>query len=276
MKKILPIILMLLFVCSGFAFGDGSWMNKAGLQEKTGSVIPADLTLFDETGRKVNLRDMIDRPTLLTVVYYKCSYMCPQLLEGLATSLGESKLVPGRDYRVLTVSFDGRDTPEIARDAKRNYMKAIGKAFPGDAWRFLTGTDDNVKRLCEALGISVMKSGHGFIHPEVLIFLAPGGKITRYMQVSRYDYGLSYPIKFTDFELSQAVAEAGQGKECDVGGTVPLYCFAHEPSREAAFFTMMKIIGVATLLMIAGLFFFLTREEKFRKRRIDSGRNEGG
>ncbi len=275
LKKIILMVIALLFVFRGAASAGRNWMEKPGLQERPGNVIPADLTFYDETGKKVNLRDMIDRPTMLSVVYYNCSHMCPQFLEGLAMSLGKLKLVPGKDYRVLTVSFDSKDTPGIARSVKRNYIKAIDKPFPDDAWRFLTGSDDNARRLCEALGISVMKSGHGFIHPEVLIFLAPGGRITRYMQVSRYDYGLSYPITFTDFELSQAVAGAGQGKVCAVGGTAPLYCFAHEPSRQEAFFTIMKITGVVTLLMIVSLFVYLRREERLRKRRIEFGRHDG-
>ncbi len=274
-KTFLLGVLVLLFVCRGYASAGENRISEVGLQEKPGSVIPADLTFYDETGSKVNLRDMVDRPTMLSVVYYRCSHMCPQFLTGLAMSLGDLKLVPGKDYKVLTVSFDGKDTPEIARSVKRNYIKAINRPFPEDAWRFLTGTNDNAKRLCDALGISVMKSDRGYIHPEVLIFLAPGGKITRYMQVSRYDYGLSYPITFTDFELSKAVAEAGQGRVCTAGATVPLYCFAHEPSGQEAFFSIMKIMGVVTLLMILSLFLYLRREERLRKRRIELGRHDG-
>jgi protein SCO1/2 len=269
------MVMGFLFVWGGHASADAGWMGKAGLKERQGNMIPPDLVFQDEMGKTVNLRDLVDRPTMLTVVYYRCARMCPQLLEGLAVSLGKLKLMAGKDYRVLTVSFDDTDTPEIARNVKRNYIKAVGKPFPGDAWRFLTGNSDNTRRLCETLGISVKRSGHGFIHPEVLIFLASGGKITRYMQVSRYDYGLSYPITFTDFELSRAVAEAGQGKVCAVGGTVPLYCFVHEPSGQEAFFTIMKITGLVTLLMILSLFFYLRREEKLRKRRIELGRHDG-
>jgi protein SCO1/2 len=265
----------LLFICRSHVSAAGNWMGEAGLQEKTGNVLPADLTFYDETEKEVNLRDMMDRPTLLAVVYYRCSRMCPQFLEGLAISLGKLKLVPGKDYRVLTVSFDDQDTPEIARSVKRNYIKAIGKPFPEGAWRFLTGTGDNARRLCDAVGISVMKSGHGFIHPEVLIFLAPGGRITRYMQLTKYDYGVSYPITFTDLELSRAVAAAGQGKVCTVGETVPLYCFVRKPSQQEAFFTIMKIMGLVMLLMILSLFFYLRREEKLRKRRIELGRHDG-
>jgi protein SCO1/2 len=273
--KIIFLVIVLLLLRNVQVSADINRMDKAGLQEKPGNVIPADLTLRDETGKEVNLRNMIDRPTMLAVVYYNCAHMCPQFLEGLAISLGKLKLVPGKDYRVLTVSFDDTETPELARSVKKNYLKAIGRAFPEDAWSFLTGSGDDTKRLCDALGISVMKSGHGFIHPEVLIFLAPGGRITRYMQVSRYDYGLSYPITFADFELSQAVAEAGEGKVCTVGATVPLYCFAHEPSGQSAFFTIMKITGLVTLLMILSLFFYLRREERLRKRRIELGRHDG-
>jgi protein SCO1/2 len=275
MKRIIFMTIALLFICRGYATAGGTWMDRAGLQEKPGNVIPADLTFYDEAGKKVNLRDMVDRPTLLAVVYYRCSRMCPQFLDGLAISLGKLNLLPGKDYRVVTVSFDDQDTPEIARSVKRNYIKAIGKPFPEDAWRFLTGTGDNARRLCEALGISVMRSGHGFIHPEVLIFLAPGGRITRYMQLTKYDYGVSYPITFADLELSRAVAEAGQGKVCTVGETVPLYCFVHRPAQQEAFFTIMKIMGLATLFMVASLFFYLRREEKLRKRRIELGKHGG-
>jgi protein SCO1/2 len=264
-----------LLICPSYASATSTWMDKAGLQEKRGNVLPADLTFSDENGKKVNLRDMVDRPTMLAVVYYSCSRMCPQFLEGLAISLGRLNLVPGKDYRVLTVSFDDKDTPEIARNVKRNYIRAIDRPFPEDAWKFLTGTADNARRLCDALGISIMKSDHGFIHPEVLIFLAPGGRITRYMQLTKYDYGVSYPIIFTNYELSQAVAEAEQGKVCTLGATVPLYCFVHEPSRQEAFFTIMKIMGLVTLLMILSLFFYLRREEKLRKRRIELGRHDG-
>ncbi len=274
LKKIWLTAIFFLLVCRGLVPEAHGWMDKAGLRERTGDVLPADLIFYDETGKIVNLRRMIDRPTMLVVVYYSCSHMCPQFLGGLAMSLGGLKLVPGRDYRVITVSFDVNDTPEIARSVKGNYVKAVNKPFPEDGWRFLTGSGDNAKRLCEALGINVMKQGHTFVHPEVLIFLAPGGRITRYMQVSRYDYGLSYPITFTDFELSRAVAEAGQGKVCTVGGTMPLYCFTHEPSQQEAFFTILKITGLATLLMVLSLFFYLRREERLRKRRIGIGRHE--
>jgi protein SCO1/2 len=276
LKKIFfgGIIIFFLF-CRGLVPDASGWMDKAGLQEKTGDVLPADLTFYDEAGKTVNLRDMIDRPTMLSVVYYSCSHMCPQFLTGLAMSLGKLELVPDRDYKVVTVSFDNNDSPEIARSIKMNYIKAINKPFPEDAWRFLTGTADNARRLCEALGIGVMKAGHGFVHPEVLIFLAPGGRITRYIQVSRYDYGLSYPITFTDFELSSSITEAAEGKLCTTGQTTPLYCFVHEPSGQQKFLAIMKMAGVAMLLMIISFFFYLRREERLRKRRIELGRDGG-
>jgi protein SCO1 len=274
-KIIFGVIIIVFLFCRGLVPDASGWMDKAGLQEKTGDVLPADLTFYDEAGKTVNLRDMIDRPTMLSVVYYSCSHMCPQFLTGLAMSLGKLELVPDRDYKVVTVSFDNNDSPEIAHSIKTNYIKAINKPFPDDAWRFLTGTADNARRLCEALGIGVMKAGHGFIHPEVLIFLAPGGRITRYIQVSRYDYGLSYPITFTNFELSSSITEAAAGKLRTTGQTTPLYCFVHEPSGQQKFLAIMKMAGVAMLLMIISFFFYLRREERLRKRRIELGRDGG-
>ena len=86
-----------------------------GIEEKTGQTIPADITLYDENGAEVRLGDLLGKPAILTLVYYTCDRICPQMLAGLAQVLPQLSLTPDKQYRVLTVSFDETDTPEIAR-----------------------------------------------------------------------------------------------------------------------------------------------------------------
>jgi protein SCO1/2 len=246
--------------------------EEARLTEKVGSVIPAGLIFRDETGKVGDLREMVDKPTLLAVVYYGCTRICPQFLAGISAVVGDLDLAPGKDYRVITVSFDEGDTPETAGSAKKNYTKAANRPIPEDAWRFLTGDRANAEKLCDAVGIEVKRADHGFVHPEVLIVLAPGGKITRYLQISTHDYGVSYPVRFSALDVATAISWAAQGRTSTAGQTPPIFCALNQPKGQAAFFSLMKIVGLVTLIMIVSLFIYLRRQEQLRRKRIDDGR----
>ena len=134
MRKIILLLLLLLSTASA-AFGHESTASKADivLTEKLGQYIPADAVFVDENGKQVNLKNFIDKPTIIAPVYLSCTHECPMLLGGLARVLGKLDMVkPGKDFQVITLSFDEKDTPAIARDKKRNYVTAIGRPFPDD------------------------------------------------------------------------------------------------------------------------------------------------
>ena len=129
-------MLISLLLIAGTAFGHGTTATTAdiALDYKLGQNLPADMVFLDENGRRVNLRETIDRPTIIAPVYLSCMHECPMLLTGLAGVLGKLELVkPGKDFKVITLSFDDKDTPAIALDKKRNYLKAVGRAFPAEA-----------------------------------------------------------------------------------------------------------------------------------------------
>jgi protein SCO1/2 len=233
-----------------------------GIQEKTGQTIPADITLTGENGAEVRLGDLLGKPVILNLVYYTCDRICPQMLSGLARVLPQLSLVPDKQYRVLTVSFDETDTPGIARSKKNNYMMAIDRPFPEDAWRFLTGHEDSIHRLTEATGFQYRRDSHGFMHPVVLVILSPQGKIMKYMQVTKYEYGQAYPITFAPFDLDVALTEAAQGRAVTGVQKAVLYCFAHEPKGLGKFFGILSIVGVITLAAMAGFFIYLKVTEK--------------
>ncbi len=257
MKKTVLLAVLLALSLLGRADAQETGYDKPGLDEKAGGTIPLDLTFTNENNRKVTLRELIDRPTCLVLVYYKCSHICPQLLGGLAKSLDDLQLAPGKDYRVITLSFDDAERPEEAQAQKRNYIKAINRPFPKDAWQFLTGDRDDIRRLTDAVGIKYKKEGHGFIHPEVLIFISPGGLITRYMHVPKINSGVADPMVFSALDLKNAFLDAAMRKVSTGWSVTPLYCFLHEPANQEKFFTILKISGILTVLAFVLLFAYL-------------------
>jgi protein SCO1/2 len=232
--------------------------QSIGITQKMGQPIPAGLTFADEEGKKVMLGDLIKKPAILTFVYYNCGRFCPQLLESLAEVFPQLELTADRDYQVITVSFDANDTPAIARDQKRNYLKAIGEPFPEDAWRFLTGDHENIQEFCDAVGFTFRKEMHGFAHPVALIILTPSRKISRYIPISKFFYGVEYPITFSAIELSHALVDASQEKIGSATNKEFLYCFPHEPQGQQKFYNILTIAGIITILCLILLFIYLS------------------
>jgi len=236
--------------------------QSIGIEERIGQTVPHDIVLSDEQGREVTLGALIKRPTIVTLVYYSCDRFCPQLLAGLASTLPQLELKAAKDYQVMIVSFDEADTPALARDLKRNYFKAMGRPFPEDAWRFLSGDRENIKKLCTAVGFTFRKEHDGFAHPVALIIFSPERRITRYIHVSKFFYGVEYPITFSAIGLSQALADAEQGKAGASTGKEFLYCFPHEPYRQQGFYHILAAIGAGTIIGLAVFFVYLSLSER--------------
>jgi len=220
------------------------------LEERLGAEIPQGILLRDETGKTVDLKDLADKPTIIAPVYYRCTHTCPLMLTGLAEALGKLQIVePGRDYRVIAISFDDRDTPEIAREKKPNYLTAINRPFPAEAWSFLTGDSANIRKFTDAIGFRVQRTGEDFTHPIALVVLAPGGKIVRYL----------HGITFLPFNITMAVTEAAQGKIGSTAGRVLTYCFSYDPLKNSYAFNILKVVGTVVVLSLLLFFIYLMR-----------------
>jgi protein SCO1 len=247
--------------------------GEMGIEEKTGQRIPADLVFYDEEGNRIKLEALLGKPAILTLVYYSCEHICPLVLGGLSDALPRLAALPGKDYRVITVSFDAEDKPETARSLKKNYMKAIGrfdrapdKTFPDNAWEFLTGPKESIHDLTEAVGFKYRKDIHGFSHPVVLIFLAPDGKISGYFYVTKFQYGQSYPITFSSYDLNTGLATAAEGKAVTGFRKALLYCFSHEPPGQSKFFNFIAVVGFITLGAMVTFFIYLqVTTRRYRK-----------
>ncbi|MCL5023535.1 MAG: SCO family protein [Nitrospirae bacterium] len=271
-KTFLLILLLFSVIGAAETRAGGAASGSAGLDERPGNYVPSDLVFHDENGNAVALKELMGQPVVLMLTYFGCSHICPQMLGSFAVALGSLPLEPGKDYRAITLSFDETDTPRDAQTLKANYLRAVNKPFPGDAWKFLTGDSDSLRRMCEAVGIKVKKANHGFVHPEVLIFLSPEGKITRYLHVSKYSYGVAYPIAFSELDLTSAFAEARRGKVTAATNRDPLYCFLHEPEQQKTFFTVLRLSGVITLALMLLLFVYLKTRKGSQERSTRSGR----
>jgi len=225
------------------------------LDEKLGVVIPADISLKDENGRPVNLRSLVDRPTIIAPVYLHCSHVCPLLLTNLAETLGKLDLVqPGKDFRVVALSFDEQEGPEVAREKKPNYIAAVGRPFPEDAWPFLTGDNANIRKFTDTVGFTFQRDGEDFSHPVVVIILAPGGKVVRYL----------YGTTFLPFELTMAIIEAAQGRTGAPAGRVLNYCFSYDPLKKSYVFNILKVVGTVMILTVVSFFLYLVVTTKKR------------
>ncbi|MGV8057241.1 MAG: SCO family protein [Smithellaceae bacterium] len=263
MKKILRLICLFCLFFAGSLEGHETLDTGAaatggiGIDEKTGQTIPPGITFRDENGIERKLGDLLGKPVILTLVYYTCEHICPQMLEGLAVALPRLSAAAGKDYKLISVSFDDTDTPQLARNVKRNYAKAAGASIPEDAWRFLTADRLNIQRLTEFTGFHYRKDIHGFTHPVVLIFLSPQGKISRYFTVTKYQYGAAYPISFSSFDLNVALAEAAEGKPVTEIKRALLYCFSHEPPGQSKFYYFVGVTGLITLLAMVSFFIYL-------------------
>ena len=250
MQRILLIILCS-FIMTASASGHETTATRAdiGIDEKLGQYLPPDATFVDENGRRLNLRNMIDKPTVIAPVYLSCMHVCPMLLNGLAEVLGKLDLIqPGKDFQVIALSFDDKDTPAVARDKKPNYIKAIGRPYPENTWKFLTGNEADILKFTTSIGFRFQRDGaRDFSHPVTLVVIAPGGKIVRYIE----------GISFLPFEVTMAVNEAATGKVSSPARKVLMYCFSYDPLKKSYVFNILKVTGTAMILFVGAFLTYL-------------------
>ena len=219
---------------------------EIGVVEKLDQFIPMDARLVDEHGDTVIIGDLIDKPTILNFVYYRCPGICSPLMDGLADAMDGNDLVLGEDYQALTISFDPREQTFLAEKKKNNYLNLMKKKEEAETgWRFFTSDSASIARLTEATGFRYKPTGNDFIHSATLIILDPHGKITRYMN----------GIYFLPFELKMSLIEAAEGKSGPTINRVLQYCYSYDPEGQRYVLNITKVS--ATLILFFGVVLFL-------------------
>jgi protein SCO1/2 len=227
--------------------------QEVGIDEKLGATVPLDLAFKAEDGTPVTLRQLIDKPTILTLNYFRCAGICTPQLNGVVEVLNRTDAVPGKDFQVVTVSFDGRDTPEMAAQKRTNYLGELTRPFPPAAWRFLTGPDATSRALADAVGFKYKAVGDDFVHAAAIIFLSPQGKVTRYM------YGVTY----LPADLQLAAQEAGRGEAQPTINKFLKFCFSYDPAGRKYVLNTTSI--GATVIILAALAFVVVLVRRGRK-----------
>jgi protein SCO1/2 len=233
-------------------------LKKVSFDQRLGLQVPLDLPFRDETGRAVQLSQYFTgRPVILALVYYECPMLCVQALNGLVKSLKVLALEPGRDYVIVTVSFNPEETPREAAAKKDEYVGRLAKPGAADAWHFLTGTEASIRLLTDTVGFHYVYDPETkqYAHPTGMIVLTPEGKISKYV------FGIDYGPR----DLRFALIEASDHK---VGTTVDrllLYCYHYDPTTGKYGLVLLNVLrlgGVITVVMIGGFIVLMRRQEK--------------
>ncbi|MGC2181961.1 MAG: SCO family protein [Terriglobales bacterium] len=230
-------------------------LQNVGIEQHLDEQIPADLNFRDETGKPVRLGDYFGKkPMILNLVYYNCPMLCGEVLSGLESSLRVLKFDVGKEFDVLTISFDPRETPDMATKKKAEFLKRYGRAGAAEGWHFLTGPQESIDALTKAAGFQYQydpKTGQ-FAHATAIMILTPEGKIAQYY------YGVEYAPK----DLRLGLIQASENKIGTLADQVLLYCYHYDPTTGkygAIISRVLKLAGIATLLGLGILMTVLIR-----------------
>ena len=257
----LTVLYLLLSTNGSLAITDSRDVKNIGIDEKTGEFVPGDIKFADENNQTVELKDFftLKEPLVLNLVYFSCPRLCNYATDGLIQVMNEQEALDlGKDYKVLTVSFDAEDTPEIASGKASRYRGMLKHGDPANGnWEFLTSDADNIRRLTEAVGFRYMVDGDEFAHASALIILTPEGKISRYLPGIQYEPN--------DFKLSLLEASKGKIGSSEMLNKLLLFCYHFDPvGKKYALqaLNVMKAAGVVTLLTLGGVLTYFWRREK--------------
>jgi protein SCO1/2 len=237
-------------------------LDQVGIEQRLNQRVPLNLMFVDENGQPVELREYFgSKPVILALVYYQCPMLCSEVQSHLVGALkGISRFTIGRDYDVLTVSFDPRDTPKDAVANKKSYMSRYRRAGAEQGWHFLTGRKDQIDGLASAVGFHYKwdPQSQQFAHGTGIMLLTPDARIAQYY------YGIDYFPR----DIQMGLIEASEGKIGNLADQVLLYCYHYDPAQGrygVVIFNILRISALATLLLLGGFMLVMFRRDMLAK-----------
>ena len=225
-------------------------LEGVGITEHLNDRIPLDLTFADEDSQAVQLASFFKsgRPVILAFVYFECPMLCTFVLNGLVTSMQKIGWVPGKEFEVVSVSFNPADTPSLAKAKKENYIESFGNPAAGRGWHFLTGSPEEIRALTQAVGFGYRwdDKQKQFVHAAAIYVLTPDGRLSRYL----------YGIDFDPPTLRLSLLEAAGGKIGSPLNQVIMYCYHYNPksgSYSLAAFRIMQIAAGLTAIVLGAV-----------------------
>jgi len=267
MKCVIKIFLIFLFaaVSNHWLYADDApKQSEVGIDEKLGSTIPLDLSFLDEYGKPVRLRDLVTKPTILTLVYFRCPGICTPLLNDLSKTIDNMNLEAGKDYNIITISFDPKESYTTAAEKKKNYLEEMKKKLPENSWKFLTGDSISIAKITDAVGFRYQQQGSDYMHSAVLTVLSPNGKITRYL----------YGVEFLPLDLKLGIIEASEGKTGPTINKLLKLCYSYDPAGRKYVLNITRIAGSGMVVLIVA--FVLILRIKKKKHNTNTPETTGG
>jgi protein SCO1 len=229
--------------------------DGVGIEQHLGALVPLDARFTLEDGSTASLGDIIRVPTMLALVYYRCPNACDYMLTGMAGVIAAVEAVPGKEYQVITLTIDPRETTVDALKAKKIGLESIQAPFPPDDWRFLSGDDKSIRAVADAVGFHYVREGNDFNHPLGLVILSAKGKIVRYM----------LGTDFLPVDLKMSLMEASTGTVGPTIARVLRFCLSYDPQNRRYVFNTLKVTGVVTLALAAGFVLYLVLSGRRRR-----------
>jgi protein SCO1/2 len=246
-------ILFLILLSLPFAVFANEGGGRAGLDDgKLGTILPLNMVFTNEKGEKVPLSSLVDKPTILMFVYYKCPAICSPMLADVASQVRRVDLAPGKEYQLISISIDHNETWKDAAEKKKSILSSGAVGLPENSWHFLTGDSVSIRKITELAGITFTRSGDQIIHPGAIMALAKDGKITRYI----------IGPKYLPFDIKMAVIEAMDGKTAPTVAKILKFCFNYDSESETYMLNVTRIFGVIIIFAAAIGFVFLIRKSK--------------
>ena len=235
-------------------------LKKVDIEQRLGNQIPLDLKFRDESGREVRLAEYFakGKPVALTLVYYECPMLCNQVLNGAVGAFQGLSFTAGKEFEVVTVSFDSRERPELAAKKKETYLRRYKREGAEEGWHFLTGDKASIDALAESVGFRYVwdEPSQQFAHASAVMVATPQGRL------SHYFYGIDYAPR----DLRLALVEASEGKIGSPVDSLLLFCYHYDPAA-GRFAPVMGVLRVAGVLTVAGLVAFILYLRRKSKRR---------
>ena len=268
MTKILKTVLILAAI--GFIvnpakslFAEDVGHPNVGIVQQLGKTVDMNLAFKDEHGKPITLAQISDgKPLIIDLGYYTCPGICDRVFGGIQQVVEKMKDMPGKDYRIATISFDPNDTPKRARQKKEEYVRMARRPIPADAWRFLTGDSVTVHKLTNEVGFYFMRDNRDmFTHPTALIFVSKEGKIARYI----------YGTTFTPIDVQMAIMEAANNSFAPIIGSVLKVCFSYDAAGSGYSFDALSVVGWGTTIFMLAFIIFLMTTKRLKKAKAKGG-----
>lgn len=226
-----------------------SQLDDVGIEERLGNQIPLNLSFANAEGDSIKLAELFTdgKPVLLNPVYYECPQLCSMIKEAIFKGIKDLEWSPGKEYNIVTFSFDHNEKTPLAADNKKRFLNKLDRAGAESGWHFLTGNKKSINLLTDAVGFNTRRLENGqYAHGASVIFLSPEGTITRYL----------YGLKYDEFSLRNALYDAADGNVGSAAEQVLLYCYQYDADSNSyvpVAWRFMQVGGFATMLIL-GIF----------------------